>query len=144
MEVVERSERQEGAQLSHLITGDSGVPGDGKSYPNLWSLKEFYMPTPDRPVHTNPHTDTHMHGGNKYFPYQSAPSLIPQVGSLQRGGAKCSVFQGKGGCWGKERSDSVSICWLEIHLGVLPRRELREISCFSIAPAYPFTDGGQF
>lgn len=72
------------------------MPGDGKSYPDLWSLKEFHMPTPDRPVHTNPHTDTHMHGENKYFPYQSAPSLIPQVGSLQRGGAKCSVFRGWG------------------------------------------------
>lgn len=27
------------------------------------------------------------------------------------------------GCWGKERSDSVSICWLEIHLGTFLRRE---------------------
>lgn len=83
MEVVGRSGRLEGDLILPLDHWGFGVPRDGK-----------YYPTPDRPVHTSPHTDTHMHGGNKYFPYQSAPSLIPQVGSLQRGGVKCSVFQG--------------------------------------------------
>lgn len=45
-------------------------------------------------AHESSHTDTHMHGGNKYFPYQRSPSLIPQVGPSKRGGIKCSVFQG--------------------------------------------------
>lgn len=84
MEVVERSGRQEGA-LTLSPLEDFGVPGNGKSYPTLWSLKEFHISIPHRPVHTNPHTQTHMHGGNKYFPYQRSPSLIPQVGSLQKG-----------------------------------------------------------
>ena len=106
MEVVERSGRQEGA-LTLSPLEDFGVPGNGKSYPTLWSLKEFHISIPHRPVHTNPHTQTHMHGGNKYFPYQRSPSLIPQVGS-KRGGVKCSVFQGWGRAAGERKGLTLS------------------------------------
>lgn len=82
------------------------------------------MPIPERPVHTSPHTDTHMHGGNKYFPYQSVPNLIPQVGSLQRGGVKCSVFQGWERAAGERKGRTLSLLagWRFI-LEVFPGRE---------------------
>lgn len=134
MEVVGRSGRLEGDLILPLDHWGFGVPRDGK-----------YYPTPDRPVHTSPHTDTHMHGGNKYFPYQSAPSLIPQVGSLQRGGVKCSVFQGfQERAAGERKGQTLSpfAGWRFI-LGGSCLEELGEISCFAIGPSHPFTDGGQ-
>lgn len=103
MEVVERSGRQEGAPtLSSL--GDFGVPGNGKSYPTLWSLKELHMPTPHRPVHTSPHTQTHacMEAIN-IFRTKDSPSLIPQVGGVPPKGEELSAqfFKGRKGMLGK-------------------------------------------
>lgn len=70
-------------------------------------------------MHTSPHTQTHTHGGNKYVPYQSAPSLTFQVGPLQKGGLVSAVFSGM---WRKnwvgEGPDSaISISWFEAIMG---------------------------
>lgn len=58
------------------------------------------------------------------FRTKSAPSLIPQVGSLQRGGVKCSVFQGWEWAAGERKGQTVSpfAGWRFI-LAVFPRRE---------------------
>lgn len=74
------------------------------------------MPAPDVSMHTSPHIQTHTHGGNKYVPYQSAPSLTFQVGPLRKGGlVSAQFFSGMWRKnWGGERPDSaISFSWFE-------------------------------
>lgn len=125
MEVVGRSERQEGA-LS--------LPLD---HWGLWGAREWktlsHSMVPERVPHTHStqasahessHTDTHMLGGNKYSLYQRSPSPDTSGGVPPKGEElSAQFFKGGKGLWGRERSDSASICWLEIHLGTFPRRE---------------------
>lgn len=58
------------------------------------------------------------------FRTKSAPNLIPQVESLQRGGVKCSVFQGWGRAARERKGRTLSLLagWRLI-LEVFPRRE---------------------
>lgn len=114
MEVRERG-RQEGAYSPagtrahrRSIIGDFRVLGHCKFFCPQRSVKEPHMPAPDVSMHTSPHIQTHTHGGNKYVPYQSAPSLTFQVGPLRKGGlVSAQFFQGCGGRTGEGKGQTL-------------------------------------
>lgn len=139
MEVVE-SGRQEGALT--LPLDHWGFCGARE-----WKIQSHSM-VPERvphahssqaSAHKSSHTDTHMHGGNKYFPYQRSHSLITQAGPSKRGGIKCSFFQGWERAAGEGKSQTLSpFAGWRFVLEFFLEERVRGNQLFSICSRLPF------